>query len=174
MTTLKDVVNKLKELTDETIMAGEVSDAYLAGMETSLNRLVNIEIQALSQAKKNYVGIISSFKVGFASVTQAILDTSEASKSQRIKLALQEKKLAEKESRRKARAEKEAKQEADDLKPSVTGIKTEAFDTGKGGGILGFLAGGVGTAIGKGIEGLLTGLGKGLEKISNVKYLIGA
>ena len=178
MTTLKDVVKKLNEIGEEVAAQGDVSDAHLSGVKTSLNQLVDVEILALTQAKNSYVGIISSFNVGFDSIIQAILETSAASNSQRMKLAAQSKILAEKETRRKARAEKEARQEAADLRPSATtGINTEPFETSTGagkGGLLGFLVGGLGTAIGKGIEGLLTGLGKGLKNISNIKYLIGA
>ncbi len=106
-----------------------------------LNELAVIEREGQNESNTNFADLMVGFKIGLDSIQKAIISTSAASDAQRLSLAMRAEKLAKAEARRRALAEKEARQEADDMRKAqlagggeATGIDLSSFleEDGKG------------------------------------------
>jgi hypothetical protein len=108
-----------------------------------LKELTVIEREGQDESNNNFADLMVGFKIGFDSIQKAIISTSAASDAQRLSLAMRAEKLAKAESRRRALAEKEARQEADELRKAqlagegATGIDLSSFQPEEEKGFLG-------------------------------------
>lgn len=108
-----------------------------------LKELTVIEREGQDESNNNFADLMVGFKIGFDSIQKAIISTSAASDAQRLSLAMRAEKLAKAESRRRALAEKEARQEADEMRKAqlagegATGIDLSSFQPEEEKGFLG-------------------------------------
>ena len=115
---MREVIQKLKELTDVERDGQEKSSDSFSHMTSTLTNLYGVlhqDFEALVDSEKtSFLSLVNTFQSGFEALRMTIISTSAEETAQRMSLALRAEKIAEEEAAARRLDEREARQEQAD------------------------------------------------------------